>query len=285
MSCRRRQYFSSASTSYSGIIRGIQRLGIALAISLQTNSGIAQSPVVAKTNSYKVTGVWSDACPCKIACPCWSTNHSQAKYCVNVQVFSLSGQLEGRTLNHSILALLNYPAKAFEAPQPYLLYADADTTPELQEAIIRLFANEYHLSPSQGLRLAALNSSFSPASQKVNIPGILKYDVTAPSSLSARRLDSDVRDHLYSWLYDSEQWSVRNLTLKLGRKKISYKGTNSIAAKVAYSRLLDTNLDQAGNVSDSDATVNPATHKHSVYERSSICTHPARSDEHLEPKR
>lgn len=205
----------------------------ALAILARPQPQTLPGPVLAR-DDVELTGTWSDACPCKIPCPCWSKGRSSTAQCANIQVFRLDGHLGALLLRNLVCVLINHSLEPFEQPVPRVLYVDESGGRELGEATFRFFRGRLGRGPTDGVRLIAIQGQFSPRVQRVTIPGILDYEVCAAASGSSLGLDRDLRDHLYPWLQEPEQWIARKVNLHLDKEKASYEGTNAISARFVY---------------------------------------------------
>lgn len=186
-----------------------------------------------------VSGEWSDACPCKIVCTCWSHKRSTTASCINLQVFRFHARGAEQPIFESTAVLLNTPISPFDAPRPDTLYIDRSSASQSPQ-IVSFFKSRFHLWPRNGVRLVPITSEFAADRQYVSIAGILDYKIKRENGLL---LDDDVRNSMYSWLSRPEQWRAANVKLRIGDQETSYAGSNALHAQL---ELHDTESERGG---------------------------------------
>jgi Protein of unknown function (DUF1326) len=179
-----------------------------------------------------VSGLWTDACPCKVPCPCWRTGHSSAPDCVNLHVFYITHDTGlDSNLNEARFILLNIPVSSHNAPAPQALFIDLHTD-DRRSTLIKALVSEYFGDVE--VRRVPIDVSQQMHSQTASIPGVLDYQVQFPDEVSPI---PEVADYLYPWLSKP----VQGLTFKieytsLDGKKVRYSGTNAIKANFRMKR-------------------------------------------------
>lgn len=193
------------------------------ALVLLLQSGSIESPNLGR--GY-LSGLWSDACPCKIPCPCWRTNHSSAPECINVHVFRIThDEASGLNLSGSEFVLIAAPKSLYAAPTPVRLFIDPSVSDSKLAGIKSLITR--YFGPIEIVRLP-IRFSESDHSQSVEIPGMLTYTVRSLGEPPA----PTVKDYLYPWLVNPMQGVVREVDYNApGHKAIHYSGTNSLLAE------------------------------------------------------
>lgn len=180
-----------------------------------------------------IAGEWSDACPCRIPCPCWKTSRSQVRRCVNVQVFHIEhGQYQGIDFAGATLVLVNTPETDFDSPGSRILYvAQEYDKADGARALSRLFSDIFKLPPRRGIRFVRMNTIITYGRQVVAIPNVLTYVVSQSDGLS--RPDDTVRDDLYSWLEEPKQWRTQKVSYL--PEKTQYQRTNALYGRFRVS--------------------------------------------------
>ena len=80
--------------------------------------------------TYDLEGVWSDACPCKIPCPCWKTQTANVVRCVNPQVFHITkGHFGSHDLSGVTFVLVGLPNRNYGPPDFYRAYGELKDIP------------------------------------------------------------------------------------------------------------------------------------------------------------
>lgn len=173
-----------------------------------------------------VSGSWTDACPCRVPCPCWRTGRSSAPECVNLHVFYVThDSSQDANLKNARFILLNIPTSTYHAPTPQVLFIDLHTD-DRRATLIKAMVKKYFGEVE--VRRVPIDVNQQTRSQTANIPGVLDYQVQFPDEATPL---PEVRTYLYPWLSNP----VQGLTFKveytsLDGKKVSYSGTNSIKA-------------------------------------------------------
>jgi len=207
------------------MVRPLWPTGVLLAICLvqvlQTHP-----PHLQNARAGFIVGQWSDACPCKIPCPCWRTRRSSSPNCVNVHVFRITDdESAGTNLAGSVFVLLQIPRSAYAAPSPETLFLDRLTPADKSVAIETLIRS--YFGAVKTVRVP-LRFSENEHGQSVQIPGVLTYRVRP---LREPPLQT-VADYLYPWLSDPIQGVAVEVTYRVpGHKTIRYSETNSIFAQ------------------------------------------------------
>lgn len=178
-----------------------------------------------ESNRTIISGKWSDACPCKIPCPCWKTHKSAARRCVNFHVFHIqSGQYSGVDLAGSIFVLVNLPLALGQAPVPATLFidtADLKKASAIEDSLRTLFG----FTPAN-VTVAPIRYRESGKTERLWIPGLLSYKVSFEHK---RSLSSEVSENLYEWLSDPKQGLVESLIyLPQGQDPVEYSQTNAL---------------------------------------------------------
>jgi hypothetical protein len=192
--------------------RGIGGFALVLAVSLFGSSGRLPG-----YRSDLISGVWSDACPCLVPCGCWRTQRSAAVKCVNLHVFKVQrGTYEDVDLTGSVFVLLNLPTEAHAAPKANTLFVESSASPRQREAIEALVSNYFGPVPSKSV---VIKFSQDGHGQKAVIPGLLNYKIKFREMSPA----DEVKDYLYTWLYDAKQGTTLEVTYTPpGQKEVRY---------------------------------------------------------------
>lgn len=193
---------------------------LALEISTATGRRISEDQSV-------IIGTWTDACPCKVPCPCWRTGRSNVARCVNPQVFEIkTGDFKNVDLGGTTFVILNLPAFDFGAPSARVAYVDRNVDPlkvsALQIVIQRSIGN-VQLVRSNNVLVKSTRHR-----QDVNIPGVIAYTIVLPRD---NQLSRQVRDHLYPWLSNGKQGIAYQVVYRDGDGVVEYSGTNAMFAR------------------------------------------------------
>jgi hypothetical protein len=142
-----------------------------------------------------VSGSWTDACPCRVPCPCWRTGRSSASECVNLHVFNVTyDSSQDTNLNRARFILLNIPMSTHRAPRPQTLFIDLHTD-DRRTTLIKAMVSQYFGEVE--VRRVPIDFSQQTHSQTVSIPGVLEYQVQFLDELSPL---PEVANYLYPWL-------------------------------------------------------------------------------------
>lgn len=184
-------------------------------------------PTLAQQSDY-VEGKWSDACPCKVACPCWKTKRSSSQLCVNVQVFQVtSDSSSSNKLTGSRFVLLNLPDDSYQAPRADTLFIDV-TLPDSKSAQIEsLVKNTFGTFKVVRVPIEIMERD---SRLNVRVAERLRYEAETDGKAPAQ----EVIEHLYPWLHNPEQGYTVSADIKYGRdnkESIQYSRSNSIFAK------------------------------------------------------
>lgn len=176
-------------------------------------------------SSLDLSGTWSDACSCSIPCPCWQTGRANVRHCLNVQVFhpDTSGSSNGK----AVFVLIG-SSEGYWAPSRYTLYLDDSTDPMFARKVGAVFKKYYgaDLATSRGV---AIRMEITPRTQRVDIPGILRYRIESHPNID---ISDSVSNYLYNWLFEPEQWRTTSLRYRSETGQvIEYKGTSSLVAR------------------------------------------------------
>jgi Protein of unknown function (DUF1326) len=187
------------------------------------------NPASLETDSYDLKGVWSDACPCSVPCPCWYRRQANSKRCVNIQLFHIDkGRFRGSDLSGMTFILVGLPSVDYGAPSVYKIYSDRKSN---QIPGAELFAQAFGLEPEYGFEsVSSLQTTIKPFAHTVVIDSILRYDVRA-NGVTEEPLSFDVQEHLYPWVQNGKQWRVRRLEYRMNGKLVTFAGTNSLAGR------------------------------------------------------
>jgi hypothetical protein len=201
----------------------IQRVAFNISSLILMSCALCVVVVFSSPKTY-LSGTWSDACPCKIPCSCWKTLRSSASLCVNFQVFKIEdGVYDGEDLAGVVFVVLNEPGASGEAPLPHTVFL-----PNLEKN--KSAALEKAVNDLLNLRTArvvhsAIKHVLNHNEQKVEIPGILKYDIYVNGNYPSK----DVSDHVYSWLSNPKQGHTKSVIyLPDG---VKYSKTNALFAR------------------------------------------------------
>ncbi len=220
--------FSQSSLYGRQVVRALSCCFLIVIAITFTWGGDAGRRVLVSDQSY-LRGVWSDACPCTVPCPCWRRHRANAKYCLNIQVFHIaSGRYEGVDFANSTFVLVAQPEESYGTPFPYLLYSDRPVEEQQDRATGNLFQEIFGLAPQAGIEHAQVQTLITHRAHVTTIPGILKYDVAPPPDREEPP-SGEIRGYLYSWLSNAKQWIVRDLEYQAADGSSSYRGTNSLS--------------------------------------------------------
>ncbi len=180
--------------------------------------------------SYEAEGVWSDACPCKIPCPCWRTGQSNVARCINVQMFHVrSGLFQGKDIAGLTFLLVGMPDAEYERPIFDKAYAQSGPGANSFDAV--LLQNLFGVQARSGVQVVSnMKVRLEPSFQRADVHGLLQYDVGSPRG-HVIQLSHEVGDYLYPWLRDAKQWETRKVSFRLDGSTLSYHGTNSIVGE------------------------------------------------------
>lgn len=217
--------------------------------------------------TYNLEGVWSDACPCRIPCPCWRNQNANVVRCVNPQVFHITkGHFGGHDLSGVTFVLVGLPNRDYGPPDFYRAYGSMKDIPTAD-----LFATVFQLPLERGTEAISVPQvKLSDSSHFIRIPNLLTYDVGA--NVYDGPLSPELDGYLYPWLRDAKQWTVRRVEYGSGAERISYAGTNSLTGRFKIKSGEDlAEQDQAQSGSDrpnSDSTNTPTANTHQQHLRS-----------------
>jgi len=193
-------------------------------------AGLWSSGSDAAEMSTAVTGQWSDACPCRMPCPCWRSARANVDRCTNVHVISLDGgTYRGAGMQGAVFVLVAESAEIGSAPTPRKLYVEKRETSARVRSIEALARRLY--GDGWSTEAVDMSAQFRWKEQEVEIPDVLLFRVVSPEP--PLRLERVVRDYLYPWLYDAEQWVAERVEYSSGdggRERFS--GTNAVRARV-----------------------------------------------------
>jgi len=135
------------------------------------------------------------------------------------------GNYDGVSLGGSVFVLLNLPTDDYAAPKASVLYVESNAGPRKTASIESLVKR--YFGPVSVSR-AVLSFSGHGAHQRLDVPGLLEYEIV---SLRASPAD-EVKDFLYPWLHDVRQGVTRqvNYTTRDGGK-IHYSRTNALVGR------------------------------------------------------
>jgi hypothetical protein len=208
----------------SGVIRTSRlRLSALVVMSLLPIRG-ATGRQAYKGPSGDISGTWSDACSCPITCPCWQTGRANVRHCLNVQVFQPSAANSASAEATFVVVAIS---DGYWAPSQsqYTLYFDDSADPLMTRRLNDFFQKYYGINSSDSKRVA-IKMTVSRRARQVSIPGILDYNI---EPIPQTTLSHAVRDHLYTWLVNAEQWRTKALRYHPARGRVTtYKGTNSL---------------------------------------------------------
>lgn len=176
-----------------------------------------------------ISGVWSDACPCKAPCPCWKTHRSSSVRCVNFHVFKVEhGEVGGYKLTGAIFVLLNLPKAPHSAPTADTLFIDSKVSEDKAAVIESVILS--HLGPLH-VQSVAMKLDSQGDRQQLNIPGILAYAIETQGASPP----PSVADFLYPWLTSAKQGRVRFVKyVGEGNQSVEYLGTNALMAQFHF---------------------------------------------------
>lgn len=177
-----------------------------------------------EAGSY-LSGTWSDACPCRIPCPCWGQHRSSARLCVNFHTFRIEdGRFHGVSLRGAVFVLLNLPQGPYEEPVAGTLFVskgDEDRATVIENALGDVFG----LAPDS-VSLNSIEYLESGTTVVVKIPGLLSYRVSFPRG---KELSPEVSKGLYPWLFDARQGVVETVVYAPQKAEtVAYSGTNAL---------------------------------------------------------
>lgn len=183
-----------------------------------------------KRRGYELEGTWSDACPCKVPCPCWGTKRANAARCVNLQVFHVNkGSFNNVDLADSTFILVGVPAEQFGTPDLYRAYFDQSSR---NVSVSDLFSQAFGLPLERGAeQVPSIEATIREKSHSVAIAGVLSYAVGAQITSNDVTPSPEVQQYLYPWLRDARQWVTHRVTHRLNGEAIDYAGTNSLQGK------------------------------------------------------
>jgi hypothetical protein len=176
-----------------------------------------------------IRGSWSDACPCLITCPCWSSTNASVRLCANVQVFSITqATIDGHSLKDKHFAVIGLPGGPFDLPHISTVLVEDQADERVVGDIIQVLFGSYEVK----MQVVKISSDLSKSRQRIKIPGLLEYEVEALSPEATP--EDQVRTNLYRWLSNPRQGRVKKVVLRLENGDITYTGTNAILADLSY---------------------------------------------------
>lgn len=181
------------------------------------------------SNAIALTGMWSDACPCQIPCPCWHTAHASTHDCQNVQVFLVEQFKHGRSTRRDLaFVIVGWSKHPFEAPEPAVVYipdgSDADTARLIGDLVRRLLGN----AASFEVVRAPIQYRLFANEHEVVIPGILAYRISSQN----RPPHESVARSLYPWLTSPVQGVTKEVSYSHAGKSFRYRGTHALFARL-----------------------------------------------------
>lgn len=121
-----------------------------------------------------IIGLWSDACPCQIPCPCWKSGKANASLCVNVQLYAISqAVLNGVATRDLQFVLVAMPTGPHGISIPRRAYVDSGVPGEKVRTMTKLIEMMYGVSVQVIRR--KVHISTSSEKHEVTIPGVLTY--------------------------------------------------------------------------------------------------------------
>lgn len=184
---------------------------------------------------YSLRGVWSDACPCRVPCPCWHSGRAAVSQCVNVHVFIVEEARSGsRGLPGFAFVLVNLPNASGEAPSPRALYVNEEAGDDAVEVMTSFIRAVYASGGSPPAARVRMDVEISAEGQRVEIPGILEYRIRLPAGSDSPRPAPVVEEHLYGWLRDARQGVADRVQYRHGDQSHSYTGTNALVARFDF---------------------------------------------------
>src|SRR5438132_5960535 len=152
-----------------------------------------------------------------------ATGRANVPRCLNVQVYQPDTARE--EAERPALVLIG-DSIGYWAPSRYILYIDDSAEPAMVRRMGSFLQSEYGINPQNSTRVRMKKSS-STRMRRLEIPGILSYDITATDQVT---VSDEVRHYLYSWLRHPMQWTTKSVTYKAPSGQVEYKGTNSLVA-------------------------------------------------------
>lgn len=94
--------------------------------------------------SYEIEGRLLEVCTCNVLCPCWIGEDPDGGTCDSVLAYRIDkGEVEGVDVSGHTLALSVFiPGNVFEGNWKAVVYIDDQTSPEQQEAMIKVFTGQ-----------------------------------------------------------------------------------------------------------------------------------------------
>jgi hypothetical protein len=193
-------------------------LGFLLLVSSTITSGTSKLSII--------VGTWSDACPCEIPCQCWSTLQSSTEFCVNFHVFKIqNGTYDDVNLAQSIFVLENIPRAPRLAPKTNTLIIG--TTDQRKASAIEHLVRQVFSFKPRNIVLTNITMYDREKYQEVSIPGRLHYRISFTEN---RPLADQVSEHLYPWLSEVKQGTVKNVIYSPpDGQRVEYSGTNALS--------------------------------------------------------
>ena len=178
----------------------------------------------------EIAGTWTDACPCKISCPCWATGLANVPRCVNIQTFQISaGKFAGAELAGRGFVLLNLPRSRGAAPSPQEIYVDPHMSVPDANAIHQLA--ELQLGPLRMIRYP-VRMHWDKSRLVLKIPGVLSYHIEA---LEHEPPAQGLKDNVYPFLQSLKQWRAKRVSyFGNATAAIAYSGTNALTANFRF---------------------------------------------------
>jgi hypothetical protein len=173
-----------------------------------------------------VSGFWSDACPCKIPCPCWRTGHSSAPKCLNLHLYRiLQDDSETANLRGLQFVVLESPDAPYAAPVARTVFVDSLTSDGQIIALTGLA--EKYLGHVQFVRQHLVFRE-TRGNQRLEIPDLLSFNIEISNSPP----QNEVSNFLYSWLKNPKQGVASEVWYgPAGQEAIKYSGTNALTAE------------------------------------------------------
>lgn len=181
-----------------------------------------------------LVGLWSDACPCRIPCPCWKSGKASAAFCLNIQLYDINQAiLKGVDKGNLQFVLIAMPMGSLGISTPRWAYVDSTMQQDKVQAVIELVQMLYGV-PVKVIPDKVVIRAL-PGLHEVNIPRVLTYKVRRREADEAK-VDQSVASYLYPWLREPEQGLTELALYTPEGEEIRYEGTNSLFARVEWPR-------------------------------------------------
>lgn len=203
----------------------------AVALTVGVPQGAAGTP---QSNSSYLKGEWSDACPCKVPCPCWKTGQSSVEKCTNFHLYLIpEGRYAGKTLRNTAFVVVNVSHVSRGRPLPTVSYIELGASP-VERTAVSAFLREVYPGAHIPLHRKSIKFKSTATKHLATISGLLTYEVAFPNAGSSKKPVESVSSYLYPWLSEPQQGETTRVAFQGNRSNVKYSGTNALRARFLY---------------------------------------------------